>query len=67
MDNARNIWREMYRGEPFDMDLRTDWSQHPLPRYTTRISYDIVSAVNKQEDFYYQVQSLYLSNYLSVY
>ena len=48
----------MYRGEPFDMDLRADWSQRPLPRYTTRISYDIVSAVNKQEDFYYQVQSL---------
>ena len=58
MDNARNIWREMYRGEPFDTDLRADWSQRPLPRYTTRISYDIVYAVNKQEDFYYQVQSL---------
>ncbi len=55
MDRARSIWAEMYQGEPFDLDLGADWARKTLPRYTTRISHDIVSAAQKQQDFYYQV------------
>lgn len=57
METARKIWREMYQGEPFDMDIKADWSQRSLPVYTTRMSHDVISAVAKQQDFYYQVRN----------
>ncbi len=65
MEKARNLWQEMYRGEPFDLNLKDDWSNRKLPRYNSRLSYDILSAVQKEEDFFYQVRSGVL-NFLTI-
>ena len=53
LERARNLWKEMYPSEPFEVDLTT-YVGH-VPDFESRIEYDITAACGRQRVFYYQV------------
>lgn len=53
MDLARSYWDEMYPGEPFTVNL--DNGKCPNTDFSSSLSYDIESAITRQQAFYFQV------------
>ena len=53
LERARNLWKEFYPSEPFEVDLTAPLSN--APDFESRIEYDITAACGRQRVFYYQV------------
>ena len=53
LERARNLWKEFYPSEPFEVDLTT--SVGNAPDFESRMEYDITAACGRQRVFYYQV------------
>ena len=53
LERARNLWKEFYPSEPFEVDLTT--SVGNAPEFESRMEYDITAACGRQRVFYYQV------------
>ena len=53
LERARNLWKELYPSEPFEVDLTG--SAGNTPDFESRIEYDIKEACGRQRVFYYQI------------
>ena len=56
-DRARQLWSEKYMDEPFDIDETKDFAKYSadLAGFKSSLSYDIVSASERQSQFFYNV------------
>ena len=53
LEIARNLWKELYPSEAFEVDLTASVSN--APDFESRMEYDITAACGRQRVFYYQV------------